>query len=154
MPADVFHAAVTLPLATARQIIAATLAEGEARELQPLTVAVLDAGGHLVALERADGAGLMRPEVALGKARAALGIGIDSGTIGARNEGRDAFLAAVAVASGGTFVPVPGGVLVLDDQSRMIGAVGVSGDASDQDAACACAGIETAGLRAGLDAAG
>ncbi len=154
MPADVFHAVVTLPLDDARKIIAATMAEGEARKLQPLTVVVLDAGGNVVSMDRADGAGMMRTEVALGKARAALGIGIDSGTIGARNQGRDAFLAAVAVASGGTFVPVPGGVLVLDARKRMIGAVGVSGDASDQDAACAVAGIEAAGLAAGLDAAG
>ena len=82
MPADVFHAVVTLPLDDARKIIAATMAEGEARKLQPLTVVVLDAGGNVVSMDRADGAGMMRTEVALGKARAALGIGIDSGTIG------------------------------------------------------------------------
>ncbi len=154
MPADVFKLTVTLPLQTAREIIAASLAEGRKRGLQPLTVVVVDAGGHIVSLDREDGSGIRRVEVARGKAGAALGIGIGSGVVGERNQGRDAFLASVATASGGEFVPVPGGVLVLDGADRIIGAVGVSGDASPEDQACAVAGIEGAGCRAGVDAAG
>lgn len=154
MPADVYKLTVTLPLDKARTIIAGSLAEGRRRGLQPLTVVALDAGGHIVSLDREDGSGNMRVEVARGKAGAALGIGIGSGVVGERNQGRDAFLASVATASGGEFVPVPGGVLVLDGGSRIIGAVGVSGDASPEDQACAVAGIESAGYGAGLDAAG
>ncbi|WP_290649812.1 heme-binding protein [Aquisalimonas sp.] len=154
MPADVYKLMVTLPLDEARSIIAGSLAEGRRRGLQPLTVVVLDAGGHVVSLDREDGSGTLRVEVAKGKAGAALGIGIGSGVVGERNQGRDAFLASVATASGGVFVPVPGGVLVLDDASRVIGAVGISGDASPEDQACAVAGIESAGYTAGLDAAG
>lgn len=153
MPVDVFALNVTLPLEKARAIIAAALAEGRRRGLQPLTVVVLDGGGHIVSLDREDGSGTLRVEIARGKASAALGVGIGSGTIGARNEGRDAFLASVAAASGGEFIPVPGAALVLDDDGRAVGAVGVTGDTSTEDEACAIAGIEAAGYRAGLDAA-
>lgn len=154
MPADVYRLKVSLPLEQARQIIAGARAKGRQLALQPLTVVVLDAGGHVVATEREDGSGNVRFEVARGKAGAALGIGIGSGTVGARNQGRDAFLAAVATASGGQAVPVPGGVLVLDDQAQIIGAVGVSGDASPEDEKAAIAGIEAAGLTPGIDPAG
>lgn len=153
MPADVYRLQVTLPLEKAREIVRSTLEEGRRRELQPLTVTVLDTGGHTIALEREDGSGTMRAEVARGKAAAALGIGIASRTVGERNQGRDAFLAGVAAASGGEFIPVPGGVLVLNDRKEIIGAVGVSGDASDADEACALAGIGAAGLTPGVDAA-
>ena len=147
----VFSHAVDLPLAHARTIIAGALAEGRNQSLAPLTVVVLDAGGHLVAMEREDGAGLLRFEIARGKAYGALGLGLGSRTIGARNQGRDAFLAAVAAAADGRCIPVAGGVLVLDADRRVIGAVGVSGDISDADEACARAGITAAGLVAGVD---
>lgn len=153
MRVDVFALHVTLPLEKARAIIAAALAEGRRRGLQPLTVVVLDVGGHIVSLDREDGSGNLRMNVAHGKASGALGIGLGSGTIGARNQGRDAFLAGVAVASGGEFIPVAGSVLILDDDGRAIGAVGISGDTSVEDEACAIAGVEAAGYRAGLDAA-
>lgn len=134
-------------------MIAAALTEGRKRGLQPLTVVVLDAGGHIVSLDREDGAGALRLEIARGKASAALGVGISSGAIATRYQGRDAFLASVAVASGGEFIPAGGSVLVLDGDGRAIGAVGVSGDTPGDDEACAIAGIEAAGYRAGLDAA-
>ena len=153
MPADVYRLKVSLPLEQARRMIAGALAEGRKQALQPLTVVVLDAGGHVVAAEREDGSGIVRFEVARGKAGAALGIGIGSGVVGARNQGRDAFLAAVATASGGQAVPVPGGVLVLDEGDEIIGAVGVSGDASPADEEAALAGIRSAGLKPGLDPA-
>lgn len=153
MSADVFALHVTLPLEKARAIITAALAEGRRRGLQPLTVVVLDVGGHIVSLDREDGSGNLRINVARGKAAGALGVGLGSGTIGTRNQGRDAFLAGVAVASGGEFIPVAGSVLILDDDGRAIGAVGISGDTSAEDEACAIAGVEAAGFRAGLDAA-
>ena len=147
----VFSRAVDLSLAQARAIIAGALAEGRNKSLAPLTVVVLDAGGHLIAMEREDGAGTLRFEIARGKAYGALGLGIGSRTIGARNQGRDAFLAAVAAASDGGCVPVAGGVLALNADQRVIGAVGVSGDTSDADEVCAIAGIIAAGLAAGVD---
>jgi uncharacterized protein GlcG (DUF336 family) len=152
MATTVYPLAVSLPLAHAKQIIAGALQEGGNRSLAPLTVVVLDGGGQLIAMERQDGAGTLRFEIARGKAYGALGIGLDSRTIGARNHGRDAFLAAVSAASDGRFVPVAGGVLVLDADTRVIGAVGVSGDTSDADEACAVAGITAAGLHVGSDA--
>lgn len=148
---DVFSLAVSLPLETARGIVRAALEEGRKQGFMPLTVVVLDSGGQLVAMEREDGSGNLRFEVARGKAYGALGIGLGSRTLGARNQGREAFLAAVAAASGGRFVPVGGGALVLDADGRALGAVGVSGDTSDADEVCAVAGIEAAGLRAGID---
>lgn len=146
----VFTVPAPLPLEKAREIIHAALARGREREFMPLTVVVLDTGGHMIAMEREDGAGVVRQSVAAGKAWGALGIGIGSRTIGARNQGREAFLAGVAAASDGRFVPVPGGVLVIEG-GQAIGAVGISGDTSDADEECAIAGIEAAGYTAGID---
>ncbi|MGD8429976.1 MAG: heme-binding protein [Ectothiorhodospiraceae bacterium] len=151
MAADVYSVAVTLPLEKAREIVRGALADGRRQGIMPLTVAVLDSGGHLVAMEREDGSGILRLQVAVGKAYGALGIGLGSRTVGARNKGREHFLAALSDAADGRCVPVPGGVLVLDSEKRIIGAVGVSGDASDADEAAALAGIKAAGLKAGID---
>lgn len=137
---------VTLPLARAARIVDAAVAEGRARNLEPLTVAVLDAGGHLVAFQREDGSGVLRPDIAIGKAWGALGMGLSSRTIRDRTSDRPGFVTAAIAASGGRFVPGPGGVLVLDAAGQVIGAVGVSGAASDLDEACAIAGIRAAGL--------
>ncbi len=150
---SVFNVRTLLPLADARQMI--EVARGRARErgFSPLTIVVLDLGGHTIALEREDGCGVAREPVARAKAWGALGFGIASRTIGERNAGREAFLAGAAVATGGQFVPVPGGVLILKD-GEVIGAVGVSGDVSDADEECAIAGIEAAGYTAGIDTPG
>ena len=112
----------------------------------PLTVAVLDAGGHLVAFLREDGSGIMRPDIAIGKAWGAIGMGINSRLIRDRLADRPSFQNALSAVSGGKFVPVPGGVLIRDNEGAVIGAVGVSGDTSDRDEFCAIAGIKMAGL--------
>jgi uncharacterized protein GlcG (DUF336 family) len=143
---DIVPIRSSLPLDAASRIISAALEAGREEGLLPLTVAVLDAGGHLIALQRQDGAGIMRVEIAMGKALAALGLGMASRTIRDRFRDRPVFQNAVAVASGGRFVPVPGGVLVLDGGDQVIGAVGISGDASDKDEYCAIAGVKAAGL--------
>lgn len=153
MASGVYHRAVTLPLEQARRIIQGASAQGRGKDLAPLTVVVLDSGGHMVAMEREDGSGLMRLEVAYGKAYGALGIGLSSRTLGERNVGREAFLGAVAAASQGRCVPVAGGVLILGEDRQIIGAVGVSGDTSDADEDCAVAGIRAAGLVPGVDPA-
>ncbi|MCG6540495.1 heme-binding protein [Pseudomonas sp. KSR10] len=118
--------------------------------MEPLTLFVMDAGGNLIAAEREDGCAPLRFSVARGKAFAALGNGVSSRTVGERNESRPAFLASVAAASDGHFVPVPGGVLILSNDDEVIGAVGASGASSDEDEQAAVVGIETAGLRAGI----
>ncbi len=151
MATTMYSLAVSLPLEQARKIIAGALQAGRTQSLAPLTVVVLDSGGQLVAMERVDGSGILRFEIARGKAYGALGLGVGSRTIGTRNQGRNAFLAAVADAADGRFIPVAGGVLVLNSSDHVIGAVGVSGDTSDADEACARAGINAAGLQAGVE---
>lgn len=136
----------SLTLASAEKIIDAALAARRKEGLMPLVVAVLDAGGNLVAYKREDGSGVLRFDIAFGKAWAALGMGMSTRLIRDRLGQRPAFQGALAAASDGRFVPVPGGVLVLDAGGTAIGAVGISGDASDKDEYCAIEGIRAAGL--------
>lgn len=131
-----------LTLAVAQQIIDAALAHARKAAAQPLCVAVLDAGGHLITLAREDGASLLRSDIAVAKAAGALGMGIDSREIALRAGKNPAFFAAVAVLAEGALVPSAGGVLLRDAAGQLLGAVGVSGDQPDLDEACAMAGIE------------
>jgi len=134
---------MSLSLDQASAIVDGALAHADANGFDPLTVAVLDAGGHLVAFKRADNSGILRPEIAMGKAYGALGFGLDGRDLKEKNA---TFLGAVAAASGGRMVPVPGGVLVRDAKGMIVGAVGISGDNSGNDELAAIAGIEGAGL--------
>lgn len=131
-----------LDLATANAIIIAAFEKAAAMALKPLTVAVLDAGGHLIALQRADDSSILRPQIATGKAFGALSVGAGSRWLNAQAESRPHFLEGLSAVSGGRIVPVPGGVLVRDDERAIIGAVGITGDTSDNDEAAAIAGIE------------
>ena len=142
---------MSLSLDTARTIVAAARAHGSAEGFKPLTVVVLDAGAHVVAVEREDGASIKRFEIAFGKAHGALALGMGSRAIMARAEQQAYFVAAATSAIGGSLVPVPGGVLVRDTGGALIGAVGISGDTSDADEAAAVAGIEAAGLAPQVD---
>jgi uncharacterized protein GlcG (DUF336 family) len=135
-----------LTLAQANTIISAALALAGQRSYAPLTVVVLDPGGHVVAIARQDRSGILRVEIATGKAYGALGLGLGSRALAERAKVNPEFIAAASVASGGRLVPVPGGVLALDSDGTIVGAVGVSGETSDNDEACAVAGIEAAGL--------
>lgn len=135
-----------LELARASAIIDAALAEGRKRQLAPLAVAVLDAGGHLIAFKREDGAGFVRFDIANGKAWGALGMGFGTRELADRAVKSPAFVAALAVTSQGRMIPSPGGVLIADEGGVVIGAIGISGDSGDNDEACAVAGIEAAGL--------
>jgi uncharacterized protein GlcG (DUF336 family) len=134
-----------LTLEKASIIVDQALAKGREMRLRPLCVAVLDEGGHLRALKREDGASILRPQIAMSKAWGAIGMGESSRRLGERLKDRPAFLGALSDMSGGKVVPVAGGVLVVDGES-IIGAVGVTGGTSDEDEACAVAGIEAAGL--------
>ena len=138
---------MSMSLDTAREIIAAARAHGREHEFNPLSVVILDAGGHVRAFEREDGASNMRFQIAFGKAHGALALGSGSRALMARAEQQPYFIAAATAAIGGSLVPVPGGVLVQDSDGVLIGAVGISGDSSDNDEAAAVAGIESVHLR-------
>ena len=135
-----------ITLAQAQALATATLAEARRRALKPMVVAVLDARGAYKALLAEDGTSLRRAEIAHGKAYGALGMGIGSRAIAVRAEQQPPFVAAVTHAFGGALVPVPGGVLLRDGTGALLGAVGVSGDTSDNDEAAALAGIAAVGL--------
>jgi len=138
----------TITLRKARTIISKALAKGGEAGMQPLAVCVLDAGGHLKAFERQDGASNGRFDIARGKASGALEMGLGSRTLHKRAENQAYFLLAVGRIFENGLVPVPGGVLVRDRKGEIIGAVGISGDNSDNDEAAAIAGIEAAGFAA------
>lgn len=135
-----------LTLAQATRIVEAALAKGRELGLAPLTVAVLDDGGHLKAFGREDGSGILRPQIAMGKAWGALGMGFGSRTLAKRAADNPAFFGALFAASEGRLLPAAGGVLVREPGGELLGAVGISGDTSDKDEACALSGIEAARL--------
>jgi uncharacterized protein GlcG (DUF336 family) len=136
-----------LTLAHARSIIAGALSHRATAGYNPLCVVVIDAGGHVIACEREDGVANRRFDVALGKAYGAISVGVNSRTLGVMAVERPHFMNGVTAAIGGSLVPVAGGVLIIDG-GRTIGAVGVSGDTSDNDEAAALAGIHATGLTA------
>jgi uncharacterized protein GlcG (DUF336 family) len=139
---------MSVTLAQASTIVDTALKKGREMKFQPLTVAVLDAGGHLVAFKREDKSGILRFDIAYGKAWGALGMGFGSRTLAERAANTPQFFNMLAAASGGRIVTNPGGVLIRDAGGNIIGAVGISGDTSDNDELCALAGIEAAGLKA------
>ena len=135
-----------LTLDQASTIVDKALEKGRELKLQPLTVVVLDAGGQLKALKREDQSSLLRPGIAGGKAWGVLGMGFGGREFARRAAANPVFLQALMAASGGRIVPVPGGVLIRDGAGEIIGSVGISGDTSDKDEACAVHGIRSAGL--------
>jgi uncharacterized protein GlcG (DUF336 family) len=135
-----------LTLAQAAIIVDKALEKGRELKLAPLTVAVLDAGGHLVALKREDHSSLLRPDIACGKAWGVLGMGLGGREIARRAAKVPAFFSTLSDMTGGRMVPVPGGVLIRTVQGAIVGAVGISGDTSDNDEVCAVQGIKSAGL--------
>ena len=138
-----------ISLEQARTLIAATRAKGREMGLNPLTTVVLDAGGHLVAMEREDGSAYGRPDIAGGKAAGALAMGVSSRKLGEMAAERPQFMVALSSAWNGKLIPAAGGVLIRDGAGALLGAVGVSGDLSDKDEEAALAGIAAAGLAAG-----
>lgn len=143
-----------LKLAQAITMMHTAIAEGRKKNLAPLAVAVLDPGGHLIAFEREDGAGFARFNIAYGKAWGALGMGYGTRELAERAAKFPTFVTAISAASQGRMIPSPGGVLIVDSENEVIGAVGISGDSGDNDELCAIAGIEAAGFSALPGAAG
>ena len=138
-----------ITLGQAMTIVEAALGRARETGCAPLAVAVLDDGGHLKAFAREDGAGIVRPQIAMGKAWGALGMGMGSRALARRvaeQPQQQAFFGALNAMSGGRVVPAAGGVLIKDAAGAVLGAVGISGDVSDKDETCALAGIVAAGL--------
>ncbi len=133
-----------LTLEAARRMIDSALAEAAARKLKPLAVVVLDSRGSVKATVAQDGTSLLRDKIAHGKAFGALGLGLGSRAIFQRAQEQPYFVSAVNAVAGGSLVPVPGGVLVRHERGEILGAVGISGDSSDNDKACAVAAIKAA----------
>jgi uncharacterized protein GlcG (DUF336 family) len=137
---------VSIGLETAKSITAGVRAAAKEYGLKPLTVVVLDAGGHVISVEREDGSSNNRFEIAFGKAYGALALGMGSRSLMARAEQQPYFITSAAAAIGGRLVPVPGGVLVKDATGAVVGCVGVSGDTSDNDERAAISGIKSVSL--------
>ncbi len=135
-----------ITLAAAARIVDAALAEGRRMNLPPLSAAVLDAAGCLVAFKREDNSSLLREHIAQGKAYGCLAMGVGGRVLAERARTGPAFIAAATTLAQGRLVPVPGGVLIRDAGGKILGAVGVTGAASDEDEACAVAGITAEGL--------
>ena len=137
-----------ITLDQANTLISAALAEGKAKGFKPLSVAVLDAGGHLLAFQRQDGAPHIRPLVAQSKASGALAMGVSSRRIAEMAAERPTFVASLAAIAPHGVTPAAGGVIVVGGDGHPIGAVGVTGDTSDNDERAGLAGIAAAGLKA------
>jgi uncharacterized protein GlcG (DUF336 family) len=135
-----------LTLALASTIVDKAIEKGRERRFKPLTVAVLDPGGHLVALKRDDGSGILRADIAIGKAWGPLGMGFGGREFARRATAQPAFITALIGVSAGRVVPAAGGVLIRSAEGEILGSVGISGDNSENDEVCAIHGIEAAGL--------
>ena len=140
----------SLTLDIARQLIDVALAEGTKIGLKPLAVAVLDARGAMKAFGAQEGTSLMRGEIAHGKAYGALALGMGSRALFKRANEQPYFVDALNTMARGALIPLPGGVLIRDAAGELLGAVGISGDTSDNDEICALAGIKAAGLTADI----
>jgi uncharacterized protein GlcG (DUF336 family) len=137
---------VGISLNDARTIIIATAKKGKEMGMKPLSTVVLDAGGHVIAFERQDGAAPGRFAIAQGKAFGTVMLGMPGSAQMARAEQQAYFMAAVNGVYGGKVIPVPGGVLVRDSNGEVVGSVGVTGDTSENDLTAALAGIDAAGF--------
>ena len=138
----------SLTLDAANALLDSALAYSRAENMLPMTVVILDAGGKMIASKSEDGSGIMRFDIARGKAWGALGMGISSRMIRDRLSARPNFVTSQAAVANGRFVPVPGGVLIEDDDGFTIGAIGISGDTSEKDEYCAISAVQDAGLKA------
>ena len=137
-----------LTLAVARKICDAALAKCRDMKLKPMSITVLDARGCVKASVAEDGTSLMRNEIAYGKAHGALALGMGSRAIFKRANEQPYFVDAISTMTRGAMIPVPGGVLIQDKGGALLGAIGISGDTSDNDETACVAGIEAAGLTA------
>ena len=139
---------MAISLSTAQTLIDAAFAKGQELGLKPLSVVVLDPRASMVAVMSQDGVSQMRARIAHGKANAAIAMGMGTRALMNRAEQQAYFVQAINGLADGDFVPVPGGVLITDKDGTLLGAVGISGDTSDNDEAAAVSSIEAVGLTA------
>jgi len=139
----------TLTLSISNAILDAALQQARALGHRPMTAVVLDAAGHMVALQRQDGASMFRADIATGKAWAAVAMGASSRALMQRAAGNPNFFGALAATAGGKFIPQTGAVLIRDEAGHVLGAVGASGGTGDEDEAVCLHGIAAAGLAPG-----
>lgn len=137
-----------LTLKVAVNLVSEAINAGRGVNAAPLTIAILDTGGHLIALQREDGASLLRPNIAIGKAWGAIALGKGSRLLAQDAQQRPAFIAALNSMGQGSVVPAPGGVLIRDQAGVVLGAIGISGDLSDVDEQVAIKAVEALDLRA------
>lgn len=137
----------TLDVETAARLAATTLRQARELGIKPLAAAVLDAAGHPLAVLRDEQASFLRPRIASGKARGCLGMGVGGRELARRAQAMPAFFDAINSLTDGEVIPMPGGILLRDTQGRLLGAIGVSGDSSDNDEHCALLAIAAVGLR-------
>ena len=137
----------TLSLEQPDKMIDAAFARAQELRLKPLTIAILDPGGHLIALARQDGSSNLRPAIAIAKASGALALGVSSRKIGQMAVERPAFITSLSTMAPAGIVPAAGGVIVAGPSGKVLGAIGVTGDSSDNDEMCAIAGALSTGLR-------
>ena len=137
-----------LSLTDAKRVIELALAEKEKKGFKPMAIVVLGAAGTIKASESQDGTSLVRPKIAHGKAYGAISMGLGSRALFERAKTEPFFIQAMNSLCDGALVPVPGGVLVRSAQGELLGAVGITGDTSDNDEHCAVVGIEGAGFKA------
>lgn len=135
-----------ITLEQALSIIKSAFTKGAELNLKPLSVAVLDAGGHLIAFQRQDGASLMRAQIAIGKAAGALALGVSSRKIAEMAEERPSFVASLGAISPEGVIPAAGGLIITDKDGVIVGALGITGDTSDNDEICGVDAVVTAGL--------
>ena len=139
----------TLTLAQANKIVEVAFAKAKEMNVKPLAVAVLDEAGHVRSLQRQDAASMLRNDVAVGKAWAAVGMGVASRTLLDRAKGNPHFFGALSATAQGRFIPQTGAVVIKDKDGNVLGAAGASGGTGDEDEAVCIAGIEAAGLKWG-----
>lgn len=140
-----------LTRAVANAIVEQAIARAREQGYRPLTVVVLDAAGHLKAMQREDGASMFRFDVATGKAWAAVGMGASSSLLAERARQNPNFFITLSATAEGRFLPQPGGVLILDDDGNVLGAAGASGAAGTEDEEAVAFAIRAAGLRTDID---
>lgn len=138
----------SITLSQADAIADRALLKGREMKFQPLTVAILDAGGHLKVLKRADDSSLLRPDIAIGKAWGVLGMGFGGRELARRAEKVPNFFIALNAMSGGRMVAVAGGALIRAKNGAILGSIGISGDTSDNDEICLIDAVESQGLSA------
>lgn len=140
----------TLTLAKANKIIENAISKARELDLESITVVVLDEAGHIKAMQREDGASMIRQQIATAKAWGAVNMGVSSRSLAGVALQRPDFMNALISVADGKIMPAPGGVLIRDADNNLIGAVGISGDSSDEDERCAIAGIEAVGFFASV----